>query len=133
MAHKPPRDAKGRILPGHSLNPSGKPKGAGLIARRIMELTGNGEEIVDFLLSMMRGNNPGGASPKLRLQAAQELLNRSIGKPSENVTISKGEAPPTVIDVSGWSVEDLEAAEALHRRISGQLQYMPKDKSDDGD
>lgn len=43
-----PRDERGRILPGHTPNPSGRRRGVGGVARMILDRTRDGAEMVEF-------------------------------------------------------------------------------------
>jgi hypothetical protein len=114
---RPPRDEKGRILKGHSLNPAGRPKG---LRAKILEETREGDEIVEFYLAVMRGELP--APPAVRLQASEWLALRSHGKvPDVNVNADLGtiETPADL----GLTLEDLRS---LARAPQGELQGESK-------
>ena len=70
------RDTTGRFLAGQSGNPGGRPVG---FHNYIQERTGDGSELIDFVLSVFRGEN--GASTKERSDAATWLADRGFGKP----------------------------------------------------
>lgn len=67
------RDAQGRILPGHSLNPGGRPKGS----KELRDLArAHSAEALETLVHVMRN----GHSDRDRLAAATALLDRAYGK-----------------------------------------------------
>lgn len=72
-----PRDALGRILPGFTPNPSGRPKGAGTVR----ELA---RQYVPAALAKI-GELVGSPDPRVALAASQEILNRVYGKPLQSV------------------------------------------------
>jgi hypothetical protein len=63
--------------PGQSGNPSGRKRG---FATRILELTDDGEELIQHALAVLRDSK---ASGKERAEARQWLSNYAIGKPVE--------------------------------------------------
>ena len=63
--------------PGQSGNPGGRKKG---FARRILELTDDGEELIQHALAVLRDENAG---YRARAEARQWLTNYAIGKPVE--------------------------------------------------
>lgn len=100
-----PRWKKGCASP----NPGGLPKAVKLIRDRIGAKTGDGEEIIEFMLSAMRGILPAPpaidgdepdehpepgelADPKIRFAAAEWLGDRYFGKPKQTVELQPGPA-----------------------------------------
>lgn len=75
--NKPLRDEKGRLLPGYTANPGGRPKTKGLTEYIKGKVGEDGRELVDFYYSIF--NNP---EQKLdhRLEAANWLTDRGFGK-----------------------------------------------------
>ena len=67
------RDAKGRFMPSSHVNPSGRPKGNPAVKELLKQHSVDAAEKVVELLNC--GN------PKIELAAAQEILNRTEGKP----------------------------------------------------
>ena len=67
------RDAKGRFMPGSHVNPGGRPKGNPAVKELLKQHSVDAAEKVVELLNC--GN------PKIELAAAQEILNRTEGKP----------------------------------------------------
>ena len=78
--------------PGQSGNPSGRPKGTRDLAGHVLEASGGGKELVDALVSIVRGVVPSVAlqegsrprkDPQVRpadqLRAIEMLLNRGFG------------------------------------------------------
>lgn len=84
-AEAPQRDEKGRLLPGSTANPSGRPK-------KLREFQQALEaQFYDQAFLVMRELL---ASPddKVRVQALKELWDRMFGKPAQAVTGPDGEA-----------------------------------------
>lgn len=74
-----PRDAQGRVLPGHSLNPTG-----GLGRPKLPDwLKGRSEKALLYIADVADGTEF--AEPELRLKAAQIIVDRYYGKPKESV------------------------------------------------
>ena len=96
------READGRWVRGVSPNPGGRPKE---LAAYVRECTNNGQDLVDFVLSVMRGAVIDGDKPglKLRMQAAEWLSDRGFGKPSQFVEFTQREDHP----LDDATVEDL--------------------------
>ena len=67
------RDSKGRFMPGSNVNPGGRPKGNPAVKELLKQHSIDAAEKVVELLNC--GN------PKIELAAAQEILNRTEGKP----------------------------------------------------
>ncbi len=81
METKTPGGVTGKgFMPGQSGNPGGRPKG---LAANIREATSNGEEIIDLLTAVMRGDKINGKLPRLdhRIEACRLLLDRGWGRP----------------------------------------------------
>jgi Family of unknown function (DUF5681) len=98
----------GRPFPkGVSGNPGGRPKG---LVRRIGEETGDGEELVEYMVRVFRDE---GESTKTRMEAASWLADRGFGRPQQTTLV--GEAEPAIMP-SEISEEEL-AAEFRRRLI----------------
>ena len=65
---------------GMSGNPGGRPRS---LAPYIRETTSNGEELVDLMVQVMRGENINGMKPRIKdqIDAATWLSDRGFGKP----------------------------------------------------
>ena len=74
------RDSKGRFVPGVCVNPGGRPKGNPAVKELLKKHSVDAAEKVVELLSC--GN------PKIELAAAQEILNRTEGKPIQVQDVS---------------------------------------------
>ena len=103
MMDKPQiRDETGKFLPGHSGNPGGRPAG---LATLIRETTNDGQELVDFMLSVFRGEH--GEEPRLRADAATWLSDRGFGKPTVSA-VDDGHTRRAANDVEpGGGIEPL--------------------------
>ena len=72
------------FVKGQSGNPGGRPRG---LASYVRETTNNGQEMVDLMVSVMRGETIGGVRPRIRdrMDAATWLSDRAFGKPSMQI------------------------------------------------
>lgn len=87
----------GRFQPGgKSPNPGGLPKAVKMIRDRIGELTRDGQDILEFMNRVMRGEDEddGMDDPRLRFAAAEWLGDRYFGKPKQTVELQPGPAQP---------------------------------------
>ena len=88
-------------LPGQSGNPSGRPKGTRDLAGYVLEATGGGKELVDALVSIVRGVVPSVAAqegsrprkdqqvrPADQLKAIEMLLDRGFGRSPQQMDIA---------------------------------------------
>ena len=108
------RDQGGKFLPGHPSASSGRPKS---LATKIMELTDNGNEILQLMMMIMRGQLPE-ASLKDRMEAAKFLTDRGFGRALETVEVSGTLENKFVLQVDGMSERDLDdAAKALAKLV----------------
>ena len=87
--------------PGQSGNPSGRPKGTRDLAGYVLETTDGGKELVDALLSIVRGVTPNvpvqeGSRPRKdqqvrpadQLKAIEMLLDRGFGRSPQQLDIA---------------------------------------------
>ena len=87
--------------PGHSGNPSGRPKGTRDLAGYVLESTGGGRELVDALVCLARGIMPNvpvqeGSRPRKdqqvrpadQLKAIEMLLERGFGRSPQQLDIA---------------------------------------------
>lgn len=100
--------AKGKATPaswkkGQSGNPGGKPKVAAEVKALAREY---GAEAIDKLVALMRGAE----DEKTQLNAAESLLDRGYGRPTQ--AISGDDGGPVRVDVAG------EALVALFERLA---------------
>jgi hypothetical protein len=82
---------------GQSGNPSGRPKGSKGLAAKIREATGDYTVIIEKLMAIIHQGNDREA-----IQAARELLDRGLGKPTQQVDVEK------TIDINLNIPEDIE-------------------------
>lgn len=107
---------QGRFKPGRSANPGGRPKG---LARRVRELTSDGEEIVDVMLRILRGEVKGTARD--RLEAGRWLADRGFGRSPETlINVSASDTPDSLADL---------ADDVLERVARGLASGTPKAES----
>jgi hypothetical protein len=71
-------EGQGRFRSGTSGNPSGRPKGFAAVAEHIIRATGNGDELVDWLLEVWRDKERPFSQ---RSWAWERLAGRGLGKP----------------------------------------------------
>ena len=87
--------------PGQSGNPSGRPRGTRDLAGYVLEATGGGKELVDALVSIVRGIVPSVAAqegsrprkdqqvrPADQLKAIEMLLDRGFGRSPQQLDIA---------------------------------------------
>jgi len=74
-----------KFKPGQSGNKLGRPKGAAGLAKYASSQTNDGQDVIDFLVSVMRNTRAG---IKTRIEAAKALLDRTAGKPLQPTEIS---------------------------------------------
>ena len=109
-----PSRRSGRFLPGHSGNPSGRPK----VVAHIQELARqHAPEALATLVEIARS----GVSENARVAAACALLDRGYGKPVSATQI----IPPPPRDLRDMSKEELdEAIEACQRTLRAQIEEI---------
>ena len=120
--------------PGQSGNRGGRPKAAESLAKQIREATAvdgiEGKELVDFVVSVKRGEGPDDMKDAAsRRWATTTLLERGWGKPQEHIELTTGESAPKV-DYSVLTDEELEVLE----RITAKLEHAaaPLEGAGDG-
>ena len=79
----------GRFQPGVSGNPNGRPKRGLALAEVVRDKTRDGEDPVEFLLKVMKGQIKH-ARVSDRIAAATELLNLGFGKPLQEIEVDVG-------------------------------------------
>jgi hypothetical protein len=94
----PTRDAKGRLLPGHSGNPGGVPK---WVREVRAELEEGSKDAADLLRRVVKDED---AFLGVRVMAAKVILEFSLPKPKVEVKV---DAPPSPL--AGLSPEQLLA------------------------
>ena len=99
MSLKPGQTVSTSYKPGQSGNPSGKPKQNPLVKEILKNATPDAARKIVELLNC--GN------PKIEFQAAQEILNRTQGKPREQVAM----------EISGDSDMKLQVRSVLLERF----------------
>jgi hypothetical protein len=119
------------FVAGKSGNPSGRPKGFAGVARKIMSETRDGDELVEFALSVWRDTK---RTMQERMEAHAWLSDRALGKAlaTHDVT-THGEGE---LDLDGLSYADLrrmldedEAAEAKRRDTNPSAHEQSRDVS----
>ena len=82
------RNEKGQYIAGSTGNPGGNGSSAGVVAY-VKSLTNDCFEMIDLFVTVMRGetlaHSDWRAGPKERMQAADYLLDRAIGKPKQTI------------------------------------------------
>jgi len=101
------------FTPGVSGNPGGRPKG---LSRRVRELVGDdGHEIAEFMFTLMTDERARNAD---RIEAAKWLADRGFGK--SPLVVSAGVTTAHLLQdyFSRFSLEDLEAMQAIQAKYS---------------
>jgi hypothetical protein len=81
VEHEPvERDERGRLKPGKSLNPTGLDRRRALMLRKLESLTPRALAALERLVEDE-------ANPTVRLGAAREILDRTMGKAKQSVTV----------------------------------------------
>ncbi len=114
-----------------SKNPVGRPRNntkttsAKDLAREIAAQTENGQEVVDFVLAVFRGEEKRlGARPADLKWAVEFLAERLWGKAPIQMEITAGDAPQiaAMIDYSKLSTAQLKALQKAEEAIKGVLE-----------
>ena len=94
---------------GTSGNPGGRPRG---LAAYVRENTDGGEEIVELMVSVMRGDVIGGQVPRIRdrMDAATWLADRAFGK-----AVAQVETKSLNVDMGLNEISTEELLELLHK------------------
>ena len=106
------RTATGQFAKGSSGNPGGRPKRTPAEQKAIEMMKSATPEMVELVLGIARSEK---ASFYARLQAAELILNRSMGKPEtylkvENADESQEEAALSLLALLGASEEDADVS-----------------------
>jgi hypothetical protein len=149
------RDERGRVLPGQSINPNGRPKGVAALARDIRRRVGeDGAAMNNFVESIWRGwkwdpdtgeivvddagrpvRDPVPADDARKWQALQWLSDRGFGKPVIAVDVQAmvaqyeldAESAGTgVLNVAALGDEELEDLTYLVARAAGEVASRPR-------
>lgn len=106
---------------GHSGNPAGRPLG---LTRYIRATTGEGAELVNFMLAVFRGDvaempnnktrapHPNRIDLRDRIAAATWLADRAFGRPGQ-VLDDEAPAMPIGYDLSALTLEELRTMEGI--------------------
>ena len=100
----------GRPFPkGVSGNPGGRPRG---LAAYVRENTDGGAELVELMVSVMRGDVIGGQAPRIRdrMDAATWLADRAFGK-----AVAQVETKSLNVDMGLSDISTEELLELLHK------------------
>ena len=102
---------------GQSGNPSGKPKGTRDLAKKILEKTKNGEELVEKLLSLARGEVRR-ARPADQIKAIEMLFDRAFGKSVSHTDVT-GDVQVGVIyrNMDNFSDDELRELVSLRKEL----------------
>lgn len=126
-----------RFQPGQSGNRAGRPKGFAGIAKKIMQATDDGTELIEFALSVLRGDHP----LREKIQCLQWLGDRGLGRPlqSMDLTVSRPDVPAlppswrtmTSRERENW-IDDVSRARLAGGSVIDVLEE-PDDDSDESD
>jgi hypothetical protein len=96
----PPRDAHGRLLPGRSGNPGGRPKGIEAVRELLRP---HAPAFVAALVDLLQSKDEG-----TRIAAIREYLDRLVGKA---VTLSETDATVRTLDIQALYLQAVQAAQ----------------------
>ena len=102
MTAPPARDDRGRLLPGHTANPSGRPR----VVEEIKELAREKVPAAFARICALIDS----ADERTALAAAQEVLNRAYGKPTQAVE--------KTVEKFDWGAMFVAAAKEMSERRS---------------
>jgi len=126
----------GKWKKGQSGNPGGRPRGFKGLAKYIQNHTKDGQELVDFMMKILRGQIietdlldadtglPVVHAPKLqdRIGAAGWLADRGFGKPVQSVELADVSADGSKLvlpDIDSMDTDKLKQIEGILDSISG--------------
>jgi hypothetical protein len=102
---------------GQSGNPSGKPKGTRDLAKKILEKTKDGEELVEKLLSLARGEVRR-ARPADQLKAIEMLFDRAYGKSVSHTDVTGDvQVGVTYRNMDNFSDDELRELVSLRKEL----------------
>jgi hypothetical protein len=102
--------------PGKSGNPKGRPAGFKGLAKKVRAATSDGDELVDFAMSVFRGEHEACISFAHRMEAWKWLADRGWGKAPVHVEINaQSDAALTGPDLSQLTDEQLDILDKAGR------------------
>jgi hypothetical protein len=102
---------------GQSGNPSGKPKGTRDLAKKIIEKTKDGEELVEKLLSLARGEVKR-ARPADQIKAIEMLFDRAYGKAVSHTDVTGDvQVGVTYRNMDNFSDDELRELVSLRKEL----------------
>ena len=102
---------------GQSGNPSGKPKGTRDLAKKIIEKTKDGEELVEKLLSLARGEVKR-ARPADQIKAIEMLFDRAYGKSVSHTDVTGDvQVGVTYRNMDNFSDDELRELVSLRKEL----------------
>ena len=117
--HIAKRAPNGNFLKGESGNPSGRRKGFKGMAAYIRSQTRDGEELVDFSLSVFR-NKSNVYTHDHQWEAMKWLADRGFGKAVNTVVDMSGEDADTELHKALEGI-DLESLSSMEQELGAQL------------
>ena len=102
---------------GQSGNPSGKPRGTRDLAKKIIEKTKDGEELVEKLLSLARGEVKR-ARPADQIKAIEMLFDRAYGKAVTHTDVTGDvQVGVTYRNMDNFSDDELRELVSLRKEL----------------
>ncbi len=96
-------------------NPAGRPRGFKGLAKKIQVNTRDGDEMLEFALSVFRGTHDAQTTFGQRWEAFQWLSDRGYGKAPQVIEVHHDEPVQSDVDMTKVSDEDLELLESAAR------------------
>jgi hypothetical protein len=107
---EPERDEKGRLLPGHTANPNGRPKGISLVSilkEELQKTVLSDDEEIDYARKMIRDYMKEASENKDGV-AIRDMMDRIDGKPLAKQEITGKDGEPITLKIEFDEPDDTD-------------------------